>query len=429
MSAPRIGQLLLARGACSREDLYAAWEQKVLFGDRLGTNLLAEARVSEKDLALALGQQHRVRAGFEDTIRVKPEVARQLPGKFAAEARVVPHHIGSAGVFLLMTDPGDEATINQVAARFSRPVVPVVVAEARMWQLLSETYGISPGLRPIPLGRDAIVAKRMQPADTLSMPAVTGPELTSEEDFAALYMRKDGGSMTPQSFDEVETATDGPAATAEAMLLTSVAPPAATDVPSSPGHAFVVPDTFVGQAPDDALAGRWVPAGHAPVVPFGLDTPLSVEQARALLAQVHNREEIAEVVLRAALSNFRRAALFTVHPGMLVGWKGRGEGFSDALIQHYRAVLDQDSVFRTVVKSRAHFIGPLARVRAHAGWVKHTHRKIPQTVALFPVLVRGHVVNLLYGDNGHGETVDTDVGDLLILAQAIARSYETLLGG
>jgi hypothetical protein len=41
MARVRLGELLLMRGLCTREQLSEAWEQKVLYGDRLGTNLLA----------------------------------------------------------------------------------------------------------------------------------------------------------------------------------------------------------------------------------------------------------------------------------------------------------------------------------------------------------------------------------------------------
>jgi hypothetical protein len=41
--------------------------------------------------------------------------------------------------------------------------------------------------------------------------------------------------------------------------------------------------------------------------------------------------------------------------------------------------------------------------------------------------VRGKVVNLLYCDNGAGKQVTTDIGDLLVTAQHINRSYEQLL--
>ena len=49
MARLRLGQILLQAGVCTQDDLISAWEQKVLFGDRLGTNLLAGAWIEEKD--------------------------------------------------------------------------------------------------------------------------------------------------------------------------------------------------------------------------------------------------------------------------------------------------------------------------------------------------------------------------------------------
>lgn len=60
--------------------------------------------------------------------------------------------------------------------------------------------------------------------------------------------------------------------------------------------------------------------------------------------------------------------------------------------------------------------------------MKSTGKKLPSSLAVFPILVRGRPVNLLVVDNGHGEHVGTELGEVLILAQQIARTYESLLG-
>jgi hypothetical protein len=51
---------------------------------------------------------------------------------------------------------------------------------------------------------------------------------------------------------------------------------------------------------------------------------------------------------------------------------------------------------------------------------------VPLSVCVLPVLVRGRVVNLFYGDNGHKAHCPNDIGELLILSQRVSRAYEDL---
>jgi hypothetical protein len=140
-----------------------------------------------------------------------------------------------------------------------------------------------------------------------------------------------------------------------------------------------------------------------------------------------DRTAIARIVLRAARSRFARACLLTVYPDRVVGWMGIGEGFETEHLQHVVIERSARSVFSLVADSRSYYLGPLTKLPAHGGWVKATGRKIPKSLAVFPILVRGRPVNLLVVDEGHDRHVSPDVGEVLILAQQIAGTYETLI--
>lgn len=405
----KIGEVLLARGV-SREALLHAWEQKILFGDRLGTNLLAEQLLTEEELALALGEQHNVRAGYGALIQVRPEAVALVNRGIAKRHDVVPHHVDGPYLFLLMIDPNNVLAIDEVEATTRLRVIPVVVCEARMWRLLAEHYGISKSLRPIPLDGDPeLQLERMRRRVEETREALpTGPDLMDDESFYALYASGTygQGSLPP-------TPSPPPMPSSSPM----VSPPL---TPSGTFVDEVAPALAIPPPTESELPG---PADEEPPL-----EPLSFEEAQALLVGVSDRDEIARVVLRYALTRFQRACLLTVHSTRFVGWVGAGPDCGTKRLKRFQLPTSEDSVFRLVRQSRAHYIGPLQRVRAHAGFVKLLGRQIPLSVAAFPILVKGRVVNVLYGDNGHNEHVNPDVGDLLILAQHIARSYETLLG-
>jgi len=494
MPRVRLGELLLSRGACTREALAAAWEQQVLFGDRLGTNLLAVHALDEATLAAALGAQHGVHHGSGDVLRVDERVVPLVPRTLCLSRRVLPHHVVDRTLYLLMADPTDLRTIDEVRFASRLKVQPIVVCEARMWALLSTWLGESPSLRPNPLA----APWRPRPAAASTTPSTEGApvdDLVSEDEFNALYART-GQAGGAAALIDADGAPPAPAAPPVAELPTwnnAVTRPMRLPlVPGQPASSQPSPPTPELLAPPRVrpatLPGLSVPTSTAPtsapvptleqaqewqrslehtapilarpglsgaevielveVVDFDPETippdapifvtpstpapapapdhaPLSFDEATRLLASAKDRNDIAAIVLRAARARFARAALLMVHPHAFVGWQGLGEGFED--IARVSVPRDVPSVFSLVATSNAHYLGPLQRQAAHGAWVKATGKRIPRSIVVLPILVRGRTVSLLVADNGHDQHVDGDVGELLILSRHIAASWENLL--
>jgi hypothetical protein len=93
-----------------------------------------------------------------------------------------------------------------------------------------------------------------------------------------------------------------------------------------------------------------------------------------------------------------------------------------------RLRLATPGVLDTVVRTRAHYLGPLPRTEANVRLLKALGGGVPRNALLVPILALGRVVNVLYADAGRGAMVDADgVGELLILATRIAQSYDALV--
>jgi hypothetical protein len=435
---PRLGEILLSRAVCTRGQLATAWEQKVLFGDRLGTNLLATGALDERTLADALAVQHGVHAGHRGVLHVDPDAVARVPGAVAQTHRVVPHHVVDRTLTLLMLDPHDLRAIDEVRFVTGLRIAPVVVCEARMWQLLQTHYGVRVGLRPGVLDGPVARAAPAPAPVAFSSPA----ELTSEEEFRDLYGGLHGSgavvvdsaasaSAEAQAWRDAlrnhraHRARDmGPAGTDEIPILelTEVAPPEhSADAPF--GEALLsAPDALTS----DAGSGSF--DVDVDVVDAVDESPLDFAAASALLIQATDRDVIARLVLRAARSRFARAALLTAYEHQFVVWESLGEGMEPERVRGLRVDRAQQTVFSLCADSRAPYVGPVQRFVAHGAWVKATGRKIPRTWAVVPILVRGRCVNLLLVDNGHDSDVEAaDVSEVVVLAQQIAASYELLL--
>jgi hypothetical protein len=136
----------------------------------------------------------------------------------------------------------------------------------------------------------------------------------------------------------------------------------------------------------------------------------------------NTRDEVVEAVLALCLSYFKRVAFFIVREPWVVGWAGVGEGMERGFAATLRIPLDRPSVFRDVVRDKSVFIGRLGPEEENRRFLKEVGKRLG-TAAVFPIIVRGRVVNLVYGDGGPGANVRSDIGELLALVQKAPRAY------
>jgi len=88
-----------------------------------------------------------------------------------------------------------------------------------------------------------------------------------------------------------------------------------------------------------------------------------------------------------------------------------------------RVPLDLPSVFQGVTRNRTMFVGRPGPGEADRAFLDSIGKKPGTTAALFPVAVRGRVVNLMWGDSGTTGAARGDLGQLLAFMQRIPRAY------
>jgi hypothetical protein len=247
----------------------------------------------------------------------------------------------------------------------------------------------------------------------------------------------------PMSFQEVAPELAElempPVAMPTAMPTVDEMPPPedsyAISAPPEAPSIFALPTVAFRQStePEDTTvspeAGEALPPVEEPLPeePERDDTPLTFVEAKELLAGVGDRNAIARIVLRFGRSIFKRVVLLTVQRDLALGWDFICEGITQRSLTDLVLPLNEPSVFQLARESRAHFLGPLPKQRVNILFLKLTGAQIPRSVVVIPIVARGKVVNLLYADNGAKQEATTDIGELLILAQHINRSYEALL--
>jgi hypothetical protein len=435
----RLGERLLAERLISDAQLQEALEAQVVHGGRLGTNLVELGHLKEGDLARVLGQVFGV--GFSSgEMKPDPQALAHVDARFMDTHDLLPMRADATRLTVAVVDPRDFRLLDQLAFSCGKRVVPVVIPEFRMNQLLRRHANAWRPVRALDMHLVRGAPKRPEAEERKA--AAAGPDLMSEDEFQSLYGQAlTGGSTTPVPAAPAVPA-DAPSAEPELLL------DAAMEVAPEPAPVPPAPPAAPARPPAEAAAPRPAPhgvappgealAGPPPVAPQAAPvpppappapdlSPLTFAAAQAQLAQSSDREDVARTVLRFASGKWRRTLLLSVQGDLVTGWVGLGEGVRADAVRRIGIALVGQSTFKLVCDLRSHYAGPVKSDASSTRFYKVLGGAFPTTAVLLPLLVRGKVVHLLYMDNGPGKVTPPDVGELMILSQGVARSYEAII--
>ena len=138
----KLGQLLVARGWITVQQLTRALKNQNVAGGRLGTCLLEMDALSEELLLKGLAEQHGVPAAGPDDLRGIPdEVLELIPDKLARRLRSVPFRVESSRLDLAVTDPRNLSAQDEIAFASGKRVKVFVAPEIRILEALEKYYG------------------------------------------------------------------------------------------------------------------------------------------------------------------------------------------------------------------------------------------------------------------------------------------------
>lgn len=581
--------MLVKDGLITEAQLKEAIYNQVIFGGKLGTNLLEMGVIDEETLARYLARQHRVKSiKLEDLSRIHPSVIKMLPRKLAEKYQAVPVRLEGKKLYVVMTNPSEMGALSEMSFVTGKVIVPLVLPEVRIFELLNNFYGIGRELRYIniamleaerrkkmskPIGK--ITPKKIEkpkPEDELKkkITSQADAELISEKEFDQLTssyyqsQKADEGTRQPQSSLQAPVAPEKTALKSvpavpgidfpplaqtppvhipapPAIEQTQLKTPPPADVtrvvvkPSAPAPGEPKPEQPFRQVAY-ALYRELVQAGITEVIPtkviqdflknyvlselkdfilplkslanflkseanltqdkvrtilesivkleaslkvmlvipeeeFPLEEeePVELEElielkpmeeepevqyleepeqvaeevapelepeipqlsfaqaTKELMEKTQNRDELAKAVIGFAKSIFKRSVLFTVRGEQVFGWYGQGEGITLKQVQKLCISLTEPSLFKTVVQFSSHYLGPVISNPENQKFLESLGGARPNSAFLIPIIWKGKVVYILYGDNGHEQNAPFDIGELLILAQKLPVAIERLI--
>lgn len=366
--ATRLGDLLLKQGLISTAQLDEALKYQVIFGGKLGTNLIEMGLLEEEEIAGALSQQYCVpTVSADEVMNVAAPVLALLPRELAEQHNIIPLKVEGRRLTLLMPDPSNFTLIDDLAFRTGMIIKPVVAAEVRLILALEKHYNIGRDRRYIHVTKK-LAPKRPAPPppvaqETLSLPAAPSAPPATE-------------NQRPQIDLEFSLA----------------------DLAASEELAEIDP----------------------------LEEILDSQTLALFLADARDRDDVLDSIASYLAHQYACVALFLVRGNAAHGWKASIDGQELPDFKQAQFPLDEPSILKTVAETSSFLLGPIPRTPFNSMFLQEIGGRVPQTALLVPLLMMGRVVGIIYVD-GKGEELAEKLFELQKITLKAAMAFEILV--
>ena len=369
----KLGTLLLRDGVISLSQLETALRAQVLYGGRLGTNLV-ELDFIDLDtlgsyLAAILDVPLATLAAFE---AADPAIIEWFGADLADLYTAFPlgYEADTPDVLgIVFADPTNHPVMEQLATQCAKPITPYVAPELRLFYHLEKHYGLSRKAR---------------------------------------FVRT--GSRQSGPFDD-RRRTQAPAG----MEM----PPAVRFVPKKKKkRASTEQGTTAPQTPQSLAQ---------------VQTCVSYKEACELIDSAEHRDQIGEALVGYAVGRFGAAAVFLLRDANALGWRvySMSKDAASTNIDQLGLPLGGASVLEACYDSGNPYRGgsPSAgRPIEQRLWQALGTTDQPDEMFVVPVKVRQRVVNLIYVHGMHGAALRDDYADELVeLALHASDAYVRLI--
>lgn len=145
----RLGELLIAAGTITEEELNRGLELQKSTKERLGTVLISNGIITENELIEALQMQLGIEYIDLTKVNIPVEMAQVVPKNIAKQYQVVPVKMVKGEIFLAMSDPLNFYAIEEVRKAVRKKVVPMVATASAIDHAIQILYGNEGAARAI----------------------------------------------------------------------------------------------------------------------------------------------------------------------------------------------------------------------------------------------------------------------------------------
>jgi len=397
------GHYLVEQGVITKEQFEEATQSRVVFGGRLGTNLAELGYMRVEDIGRHLSEHLEVPLAPEEWVSHPSGAARNAVSvELIEKYGVLPLHTEKRTLHLAMLSPRDPVQIDEIAFVTGLRIVPYVLPEVQLFALLEHHYGLRREVRYINLGKEAAAGLATRTKAAAEDPNQKFPELNPDaaKDMAPLDDSQD--LIDEESFQSLHAKADPNSFAAHIQATARRAP----------------------EVPEMDITDLERPTPPADAAPELAEDSIAALESALVLAR--DRDVVSEIALRIARHYTEAAAIFIVRGGIISGFRGDGVEISEQ-IAGILLPTESDCAITAPATTRNPFRGRPPESGLNTTLLASLQRTDAGEVAVFPILIRDQVVNLLYTDNGQNPIGETSFAALGALAKLIARAYERLI--
>jgi len=416
----RLGAWLLSKGKITGEQLEKALQHQSFFGGRLGSSLIKLGYIDEDVLGAFLSDVCGAPYAPPSLLDSIPQDAiAVVPGRLAAQYRVIPLAIDGRRLRLAMRDPKDLIALDEIAFLTGLSIEPYVATEFRIQRALQRYYELSSGARStIPVAVAGPSTARTAPASP--------PRAGMKSSAAGREIGLDGYPLDADP-EQIKSPFAGHGAKAPPAGA-KAEPPRPTSLEKWRVAQAEMPEDIPDPERPSASPGAApavAPAAATAAQPE--HTTPSIEEVSARLRTAESRDEVFEAVLDFTAARFRRCALFIVQPERALGWSGRGPGVDPARVRQVTVPLDRPSLFAFFRRGADYYHGPISDLPANTRFFFDLGCPAPARAFLAPVSIKGRPTLVVYADNETESAWTPDVPMYRRLLAKAALALEILI--
>ena len=139
-SGDRLGEVLLAQGLVTREQLAAALQEQRTSHQRLGLVLVRQGVVDELELTKILARQYRMPAVDLSRFEVDPRILKLIPADLALKRMVMPLKREGRTLTVAVADPADQGLLEDLKFITRYDLFAVLAGEQTLRSLIERHY-------------------------------------------------------------------------------------------------------------------------------------------------------------------------------------------------------------------------------------------------------------------------------------------------
>ncbi|MEE9524193.1 MAG: hypothetical protein V3V59_05505 [Thermodesulfovibrionales bacterium] len=146
----KFGEALVKEGVVTQDQLKQVLERQVIFGGRIGTNLVEMGFVTENDLTRLLSKYLRIKSvDTKELVDIPEEVIKRISSEIANHYKIIPFKQEKKRLHVAMVDVRNFSLVDELRFKTGYDVIPYIVSEIRLLFALEKYYGVKRDLRYI----------------------------------------------------------------------------------------------------------------------------------------------------------------------------------------------------------------------------------------------------------------------------------------